>query len=165
MPNRLTEKKRWGIVCLKDYCQLSNYKIASVLDISKTTVKTVYERFQETGSVNERAGRGRQRKLTNEEELFVSNYVQTKPRATAREITYQIAIEFGKTVSRKLVCAVLHRSGFRSRIARPVPFLTSRHSSLRHDFATRYQHKQLSWWKSVKFSDECSFELGKNGQV
>ena len=165
MPNRLTEKQKWGIVCLKDYADFSNSKIADAVSVRKSTVKKVLDRYRETGSVKDRAGRGRKKKLTTVEESFIITYVGRKPRATASELKHQIFIEYGLSVSLTLITSFLRKSGFRKRIARPVPFLSNRHSDERYNFAMSHQWKFLSWWKTVKFSDECSFELGKNGQI
>ena len=56
----------------------------------------------------------------------------------------------------------IKRIGFHSRVAAKKPFLSNKHKVDRLAFAKKYQAWQLSDWMNVIWTDEVSFEIGKN---
>jgi len=56
----------------------------------------------------------------------------------------------------------IKRIGFHNYVATKKPFLTNKHKADRLAFAKKYQAWQLSNWMNVIWTNEASFEIGKN---
>ena len=64
----------------------SKGQIANVLGISKSTVRHWVNRYGETGSVDRKAGSGRQRCTTPLEDMRIRRFVRENPITTASDI-------------------------------------------------------------------------------
>jgi hypothetical protein len=62
------------------------------------------------------------------------------------------------------IYCTLHDNGIFSRIAVKKPFLTAQHMSQQLDFARQYRRWCTADWERVYWTDESTFEIGKNSR-
>ena len=67
----------------------------------------------------------------------------------------------GSRISRFTVSRILAHNGIHNRIARTKPFISKTNQQKRLTFAREHANWTVEDWKNVMFSDESSFELGK----
>ena len=67
-------------------------------------------------------------------------------------------------VSRNIIRTYIRQLGFGNRIAMRKPYLNSTHKVARLAFADKFVHWTIEDWYKVIWSDESSFELGKNSR-
>lgn len=67
-------------------------------------------------------------------------------------------------VSQSRVRRALHVAGYYCRVAAKKPFLSDRHKRNRLDFARTLESWTVEDWKKVVWTDESTFELGKNSR-
>lgn len=129
--------------------------------VSRSTVSRIMNKFNETGSVQDRPRSGRPKTATNEDKtLDVLLDVQQNPQTS----TYELARNHG--ISRKSVQTILHKNKFH-------PYKIQNHHELNEDdFDRRLQFcesilqkisTQNNFLDSLVFSDEATFCL--NGTV
>jgi transposase len=131
-------------------------KIASTLDVPLTSVHNTIQRYKDTGSSQSRPKTGRPPKITP----------QTK-RAILRDITNDPSKpwkDYGaeRGISRDSVKRIAEEEGFHKRHARAKPFLRPVHVEKRLQWAMDYENMD---WRTVIFTDEVSFEMGKRGGI
>ena len=131
--------------------------IASKYGVSKTAVEKICKKFSKFNTVDNLAGRGRKYLLSEREKRIVMRSVSVNPLKTCREIVEEQKLK----VSAKTVSRVLKKGDFRSRIQKRKPFISKANRKKRLDFAKKYAHMPLSFWKKIVWSDESKFELYK----
>ena len=67
-------------------------------------------------------------------------------------------------MSRSTIQRALHDSGIFSQITVKIPFLTHRHMSQRFAFAQKYCGWTIKEWDGVVWTNESTFEVGKNSR-
>jgi transposase len=103
---------------------------------------------------------GRPPKLSERDKRSVVRYALTHRRATLGEITQNIPVNVsGDTVRR-----ALKDNGLNNRVARMKPYLMPRHIMNRRIFAMEHVSWTMDDWKKVIWTDEATFELGKNSR-
>ena len=86
----LTEKQRWRIVILSEELQLTYAEIARRVNTSRFTVRSVLQRYHDTGSIKDRPGRGRKRKVSDSDsEVMLREATLDQPANPTREGPYQ----------------------------------------------------------------------------
>ena len=94
---RLTEEKRWRVIHLNTELQLGPTAIAKRVGVHRNTVTALLHKYHETGTVKERPGRGRKRKVSSEDEQRIIK--KAKQGKNANEITREFEDETGIKVS------------------------------------------------------------------
>ena len=87
-------QKRWEIIFLYFHelgPQLSIRAIAKRLHCSRDIVQTWIKRYQETGDVQDKEGRGRKRKTTAKEDLDIINIVKKQSTSILADISTAIS--------------------------------------------------------------------------
>jgi transposase len=102
-PAHLSDYQRWKIVFLKERKQ-TNESIAREVKCSIGAVKKVWNRWQETGKVDDRPRSGRKRKLSISDRKKV--FKKAKQEKTAPKIAQELK-NSGKSVSERTVRRVL----------------------------------------------------------
>lgn len=134
---------------------LSQRNIAKNYEVSRGAVEQIRRKFQSTGSVADRIGRGRKRATSNREDIRIVREVKKNPKITVREIRENIHLDVSdRTVRRRLSEANLH-----SRFARKRPFISAINKKKRLQFARKYANMPLDFWKKILWTDESKFEL------
>lgn len=133
----------------------SQRKVAAKFEVSKTQVQKLWKKFWETGSVADRAGRGRNRATTDRDDHRIVREIKKNPCVTVRAIQENLHLNIShKTIRRRLREANLH-----SRFAKKRPFISKRNKIKRLEFAKKYVEMPIDFWKKVLWSDESKFEL------
>jgi len=128
--------------------------IAREVKCGESSVKDVFKRWQETGTVDEREGRGRKRKLSDADEKKVMRKARRKKKV--RKIASELKTE-GKSVDERTVRRVLKRHEFFFLPRLKVKKLSKGHMKTRVTYAKEMMNAD---WTSVLFTDEKSFWLG-----
>jgi len=134
---------------------LSQRNIAKRYEVSRGAVEQISKKFQSTGSVADRSGRGRNRATSKREDTKIIREVKKNSKITVREIRENIDLNVSdRTIRRRLREANLY-----SRFAHKGPFISATNKKKRLQFAQRYANMSLDFWKKVLWTDESKFEL------
>ena len=128
-----------------------------------STIKRLWCRYKSGKSLDNRSGRGRKRKtLKGEDEALVKRVKRNRLKSFvqhAKEMTARI----GVAVSRSLVSRRLKERNFARRVGVHRPPLTENHKVRRLAFANLHINRSMSFWKSIKYSDEKIFSTSNDG--
>ncbi|GJJ75043.1 hypothetical protein EMPS_07401 [Entomortierella parvispora] len=105
---------------------------------------------------------GRPRKMSERTTRAVVRYLLKNRRATAQELTN--AVSHISPLHRDTVTKAILRLNFASRIAAKKPYLKPAHELARLNFAKKHEKWTVEDWKKVIWTDESSFEIGKNSR-
>ena len=125
------------------------------------TVQRWIEKYTKTGSQHRAIASGRPKVLTKRDERQVLRNAKSEQCQTLSDITNSCPTPVSKSTVRR----VLHANGIHSRIAKQKPFLKPRHIIARRKFTAAHKDCTLEDWRKVVWTDESSFELGKNCRV
>lgn len=130
--------------------------IARTLEIPTTSVNTIVKRYRDTGTSASRPRSGRPSVIT-----------PTTTRGVLRDITNDPSrpwVDYGRGIgiSGDTVKKIAEGDGLYKRHARSKPFLKQVHVNHRLKWTRDYAEKD---WKTVIFTDEVSFEMGKMERV
>jgi transposase len=139
---------------------LSGQSIANALGLIKSTVNRIIKRHKVSGSVENIPGRGRHQKLTERDQRHILINLKKDRRSTLKDLADIIPSEPSKSMIRR----TLHESGIESRIAVKKPFINRRNRAKRLAFASKYKNLTVDDWKHILWTDESSFEIGKNSK-
>ena len=130
-------------------------RIAKHIKCSKSTVQDLLHKYAQTGTVRDRPGRGRKRKLTEADEQRVVQ--KAKKEKCAPEIVRDLKTESGLVVSKRTVRQVIKSHNMQFLLKETVPELSATNKERRLTYARAM--KKYNWGK-VLFSDEKVFYLG-----
>jgi len=133
----------------------SQRKVATKFKVSKTQVQKLWKKFRETGSVADKAGRGRNRATTVRDDSRIVREIKKNPCLTIRAIQENLKLN----VSHKTIRRRLHEVNLHSKLAKRRPFINKRNKIKRLEFAKKYAEMPINFWKNVLWSDESKFEL------
>lgn len=103
---------------------LSYREIADLLNICKSTVYDIVQRFNKEDRIDSVPQKGRPVKLTDREKRKLIRKVKANPRISAPKLTVELYEDTGKMVHPETVRRVLRSEGFNGRIARKKPFIS-----------------------------------------
>lgn len=139
------------------------HDIAKTVQRSVSTVQSIIKRCQERCCVENKARRGRPEKLNNIDKRQILRQVKKDPQVSAPKIVIDL-IEAGcSKVSPDTVRRVIHKYGYKKRVARKKPFVSLANRQKRIHFAKMYINKDEEFWKTVLFSDETKFNIMRSG--
>ena len=134
--------------------------IAKRVGKTQSGVSKVLKRFKETESPARKPRSGRPRKTTAATDRWIKWESLRNRQLTSTAIRNELELSIStRTVRRRLFDADM--------VARrpKKPLLTSRMRKARLNWAREYINKDVNFWKSVIFSDESRFNVGRNDAV
>jgi transposase len=137
-------------------------EVARRLQVSMSVIVRLTQRFNATGSVQERPRTGRPKKTTQREDRYISRQALQTRTASASNIRRQLLAANNNNVSEQTIRRRLH--GFQLRSRRPAvrPRLTQAHRVARLAFSRQHLRWTRQQWATVLFSDESRFMLNHN---
>lgn len=159
--NRLTEQQKARLMVLFEEGR-SVRGISEEINLPKSTIQDLKQKWQNTGSLNRLPGSGRKRISTEEQDTRLVTFLENHPFETAVEARRQTDFPGSVRVARR---RVKERSGLRNRAAVKKPFLTTVNKEQRVGFALQYLQEGLGFWRNVVFTDEKTFQSCYNGRL
>jgi transposase len=138
----------------------SGRNIAIQLGLVQSTVNRIIKHHMISGSVKNNLRPGRLQKLSKRDHRHLLMNVKKNRRLTLQEITKEIPSQPSLSTIRR----TLHDANLNNRIAIKKPFICARNQAKRLAFALKYQHLTVEDWKHILWTDESTFEIGKNTQ-
>lgn len=156
-----TPEKAAQVVALIEAGQ-NQSAVARQLNISRYSVRRVYQRYRETGGYGRRRGSGRARATTQRDNRFLVTTALRNRRLTAVELAQHLQEVREVEVSRWTVRRRLAEGGLTAHRPANGPKLTPAHRQARLRFAQEHVHWTVDQWRAVLFSDESRMCLHGN---
>jgi transposase len=157
---RELEKSTKDLIIGMSIAGQSGRKIADQLGLSPSTVKTVIARYKLSSSTENRPRSGRPKIMTERDHRHLVNDTKKSRRAPLQDITNNSP----SNVSQSTIRRALHEHNIYSRIAAKKPFISVVNQAKRLAFALEHRNLTVDDWKYILWTDESSFEIGKNSQ-
>ncbi len=139
-------------------------KSAKTLKLSCSTVAKTIQRFNRTGSTQNRPRHGRPKKLSACAQRHIQRLCLGNRRMSAASIAAEVEGVGGQPVSAQTIRHTLHQIGLHGCRPRRKPLLKMMHKKARKQFAEDKQTKDMDCWNHVLWSDETKINLfGSNG--
>ncbi|KFM57765.1 Transposable element Tcb2 transposase, partial [Stegodyphus mimosarum] len=132
---------------------------ATCLNISRQTVSKLWKQFQNDGSVVRRPGQGRKRMTTASEDRYLALTARRNRKATARQLSSELAAATGTVASRQTIYRRLNEKGLYARKPRVCVLLSSQKKRDRFNWCKEHQNWTEHQWSHVLFTDESRFSL------
>lgn len=153
-PERLTDYQRWKIVFLSEQ-KKKPATIAREVNCKRQTVTEVYDRYKETGTVDDKPRPGRKRKtLPTQDKKIIK---KARQRKSARKIAQEMKNE-GVSVEETTIRRRVKEEEFYFLPPKQIQRLSKVHKKNRVNYARKMLNANF---KSVLFTDEKSFWLGQ----
>ncbi|GFV21050.1 transposable element Tcb2 transposase [Trichonephila clavipes] len=107
----LEESGKWRIIGRLEAGQ-SITETATCLNISRQTVSKLWKQFQNDGTVVRRPGQGRKRRTTASEDRYLALTARRNRKATARQLSSELAAATGAVASRQTIYRRLNEKAF-----------------------------------------------------
>ncbi len=135
-------------------------KIAKTLKLSCSTVAKTIQRFNRTGSTQNRPRHSRPKKLSARAQRHIQRLCLGNRHMSAASIAAEVEGVGGQPVSAQTIHRTLHQIGR----PRRKPLLKMMHKKARKQFAEDKQTKDMDYWNHVLWSDETKINLfGSDG--
>lgn len=157
---RLTDAQRWSIIGQLNVGERQT-DVAVRYGVSQSVVSRLYQRYQQTGDVKERHGRGRPRSTSGRDDRYIEIQALRSRSLSAPAMRTRLRNVRNVNVSVQTVRNRLHERGLNAHrpvIATP---LTRRHRQARLQWATAHQNWTRQRWSNVVFTDESRYNLSR----
>jgi hypothetical protein len=104
---------------------------------------------------------GRPSLLTAIDHRAIQHAIVINPKITAQ----QLFVTCAPHTSKKTIYRYLKKSGKQKWRCKVRPFLTEDYAQQRRIWAKKYNRKPVTFWRRLRWSDECSIERGKGGAI
>ncbi len=159
----LSEELKKNIVALHNDC-VGYKKIAKTLKLSCSTVAKTIQRFNWTGSTQNRPRHDRPKKLSAHAQRHIQRFCFGNRHMSAASIAAEVEGVGGQPVSAQTILRTLHQIGLHGCHPRWKPLLKMMHKKARKQFAEDKQTKDMDYWNHVLWSEETKINLfGSDG--
>lgn len=155
----LSEEERGVIVGMRS-AGMSTYSIAKELEMSQSTVFTIWKNYCERGTVVARKPCGRAEKLSIRDKRDLARILTQNRHLSRRDIIEQMRVK----VCKRTLSTYINKLGFSNRVAVRKPYLSKKHKLARLAFAKAHKRWTMSDWRNIMWTDESSFEIGKRSR-
>ncbi|CAK1579570.1 unnamed protein product [Parnassius mnemosyne] len=128
--------------------------VARQLNLSRFSVRRVFQRFQQTGGYVRKPGSGRKRCTSERDDRFIVTTSLRNRFTNAVELQQQLRSTRRTSVSVSTIRRRLHEKSLTAHRPAKGPKLTAQHRRDRLDFARNHCEWTLEQWRTVLFSDE-----------
>jgi transposase len=132
--------------------------IAEMFHINYNSVTTIIRRYNQHGSIEIKARRGRPKKVTHRRENLIIREMKKNRRSTKCELLSKVNDKQSIKISTTTLKRVLNKNGYSKRIARKKPFVSVKNKMLRKKWAKAHLYWSIYKWKQVLWTDECHVE-------
>ena len=136
-------------------------EVSKSLGIPVSTCNDIYNRYLETGSVEDVKQTGRPREVSEEEEKMLIETAKKHPEMTLTQLMEDVNVSFSKPTAWR----TMKDNEFENRTLREKWTLTDQHRELRLAWALANVAKPDSYWKSIIFTDESLIQNNPNKQT
>ena len=157
---RLNDETKWRAIFLRKKGKLSNRQIAACCKVSPSTVTNLWEKYNETGSMNERNDRRTRapRKTTLRQDRALvraseRDRFKTDPQHR-RDLITEGTRQSVSTIKRRQ-----NEGNLDGRVARKKPLISEVNAQARLKYALSKRHWTPDQWLKVMWSDESPFSL------
>ena len=162
--SRLSQEQKAKIIALKE-AKLSWNKISSQLNIPRSTIRSIWKKYTETNTTDNKSCTGRPKKFTDRDERNLVRLIKKNRKLSLRQLTTKFNDTYPSKMSLRTIRRILKRRKIKSYVAQKKFLLTNRHRSIRKDWWKQYKSWSLNDWKGVIFSDECKFGFSSDGKT
>lgn len=134
-------------------------EIGVIVGRAHSTVQSIINRFNTTENIQNKPRTGRPKKLTRRDERSVLMIIHNQPRTSAPNIAAQVQKITGQYVNPECIRRILRKRGYNGRVPRLKPLLSAANQEKRVRFAEEHRNKDLEFWRSCIFTDECKFTI------
>ncbi len=135
-------------------------KIAKTLKLSCSTVAKTIQRFNRTGSTQNRPHHGQPKKLSARAQRHIQRLCLGNIRhMSAASIAAEVEGVGGQPVSAQTIRRTLHQIGLHGCRPRRKLLLKMMHKKVRKQFAEDKQTKDMDYWNHVLWSDEIKINV------
>ncbi len=139
-------------------------KIAKTLKLSCSTVAKTIQRFNRTGSTQNRPRHGQPKKLNARAQRHIQRLCFGNIRMSAASIAAEVEGVGGQPISAQTIRCTLHQIGLCGCRPRRKPLLKMMHKKACKQFAEDMQTRDVDYWNHVLWSDETKINLfGSDG--
>ncbi len=143
---------------------VGNKKIAKTLKLSCSMVAKTIQRFNRTGSTQNRPRHGRPKKLSARAQHHIQRLCLGSRHMSAASIAAEVEGVRVQPVSAQTIHHTLHQIGLHGCHPRRKTLLKMMHKKARKQFAEDKQTKDMDYWNYVLWSDETKINLfGSDG--
>ncbi len=128
----------------------TDLKVSQSLSLSPSIVNYIWNKFKNTGTVEDIKPTGRPREVHVKEEKLLIEAVQVHPEYSLNSLIGEIDASFGKTKAH----SILTEHGYRNYSVPEKWSLDDKHRDLRYKWAKKFRKLPDSYWKRVIFTDE-----------
>jgi len=144
---------------IEAYADGNGYKkLSDRFKVPKSTVRNIIVKYQKTGLIHNKVGRGRKKILSEKAERALVRMVNKEPTMTRRAMGTVLETA-GVKAGPSTITRALNRNGLNACRPRKTPLLKTRHLKARLKFANDFLEKPTLFWQSVLWSDETKLEL------
>lgn len=135
----------------------SQRQVAGQFNVTQSVISRLRNRYNQTGTVQERQRSGRPRCTTTREDRYLGLIARRQRFQSAVRLNADFRQATGRRVSTQTIRNRFHASNLRA--CRPAvrPILTRQHRIARQHWATDHANWQLRHWTPVLFTDESRF--------
>ncbi|XP_030753008.1 uncharacterized protein LOC115880034 [Sitophilus oryzae] len=138
---------------------LSRQQIADRLNLVRSTVSRIIQRYMDTGNVRSRPRLGRPNVTTERQYRYLAQFARRFRSVPIRELRSQFQRTYHRVISSRTISRRLSNAGLRRRPPLRVHLLTLHHKQRRLQWAREHQNWLLPQWKNVIFTDETRIGL------
>lgn len=144
---------------------MSVREISRRLDVPKSTVHNILQKFKKTGTVRNLAGRGRKRKTTQRTDHQIKQLAIKNRKISAAKIAAEVKMATETEICPQTVRNRLNQTGLHGCVPRKKPLISKRNKTKRLNFAREHVNKPPEFWQSILWSDESKFNIfGSDGR-